>query len=94
MTFILVNIWRSCKQEHGCLVHFVRLANALLKDEESARDNHVHACYFAKYSPILFFFTDKLNDKPSFLIWLLTTPPHLKYVPALPCETIIPENRR
>jgi len=67
-------------------VHFVRLANALLKDEESARDNHVHACYFAKYSPILFFFTDKLNDKPSFLIWLLTTPPHLKYVPALPCN--------
>ena len=25
----------------GCLMHFVRLANTLLKDEESARDNHV-----------------------------------------------------
>ena len=49
------------------------------KDEESARDNHVSACNFAKYSPILFFFTLRLSSKP-FLIWLLTTPPHLKYV--------------
>ena len=40
-------------QERGCLVHFARLANTLLKDEESARDNHVLACNFAKYSPIL-----------------------------------------
>jgi len=38
----------------GCLVHFVRLANTLLKEEESA-DNHVLASNFAKYSPILFF---------------------------------------
>jgi len=31
----------------------VRLvANALLKDGESARNNHVLACNFAKYSPI------------------------------------------
>ena len=35
----------------------VRLANILLKDEESARDNHVLACNFAKYSPILIFFS-------------------------------------
>jgi len=34
-------------------VHFVRLATTLLKDEESARDYHVLACNFAKYSPIL-----------------------------------------
>ena len=40
------------KQERGCLMHFARLANTLLKDEESARDNHVFACNFAKYSPI------------------------------------------
>jgi len=33
-------------------VHFVRLATTLLKDEESARDNHVLAGNFAKYSPI------------------------------------------
>jgi len=32
------------------------LANTLLKDEERVRDNHVFACNFAKYSPILIFF--------------------------------------
>jgi len=32
-----VNIWQSYKQERDCLVHFVRLANTLLKDGESAR---------------------------------------------------------
>jgi len=42
-----VNIWQSYKQERGCLVYFVRLAITLLKDEESARDNHVLACNFA-----------------------------------------------
>ena len=31
-----VNIWQSYKQERGCLMHFARLANTLLKDEESA----------------------------------------------------------
>jgi len=35
-----------------CFVHFARLANTLLKDEESARHNHVLACNFAKYSTI------------------------------------------
>ena len=48
----LVNIWQSYKQERGCLMHFARLANTLLQDEESARDNHVLACWFAKCSPI------------------------------------------
>jgi len=33
-------------------MHFVRLANTLLKDEESEQNNHVLACNFAKYSPI------------------------------------------
>ena len=32
------------KQERDCLVHFVRLANTMLKDGESARNNHVLAC--------------------------------------------------
>ena len=50
--FKLVNIWQSYKQERDCLVHFVRLANALLKDGESTRNNHVLAYNFAKYSPI------------------------------------------
>jgi len=36
------------------------VATELLKDEESARDNHALACNFAKYSPILtdFLLTD------------------------------------
>ena len=44
-----VNIWQSCMQERGCLMHFARLANTLLNDGESARDSHVLACNFAKY---------------------------------------------
>ena len=36
--FKSVNIWQSYKQERGCLMHFVLLANTLRKDEESARD--------------------------------------------------------
>ena len=58
-----MNIWRSYKQERGCLMHFARLANTLLKDKESARDNHVFACNFAKYSPIKKFFLT-LSNKP------------------------------
>jgi len=42
-------------------MHFARLANILLNYEESARDNHVLACNFAKYSPILKYFS--LTDK-------------------------------
>ena len=38
-----MKIWGSYKQENDRLVHFARQANTLLKDEESARDNHVRA---------------------------------------------------
>jgi len=40
---------------------------------------------FAKYSPIKKNFTRTFSNEP-FLIWLLTTPPHLKYVATLPCN--------
>jgi len=66
-------------------MHFVRLATTLLKDEQSALDNHLFAFNFAKYRAILFFFTDKLSNK-AFLIWLLANPPHLKYVATLSCN--------
>jgi len=33
---------------------------------------------------LLIFFTHTLSN--AFLIWLLTTPPHLKYVDTLPCN--------
>ena len=59
--------------------------NTAKKDGERARNNHVLACNFAKYSPILIFFTRRLSNKP-FLIWLLTTQPHLKCVATLPCD--------
>jgi len=43
----------------------LRAWSTLLKDDESARDNHVLACNFAKYSPILtFFYTHRLSNKP------------------------------
>ena len=44
-----VSIWQSYKQERDCLMHFALLANTLLKDEESARDNHVLACNFTDF---------------------------------------------
>jgi len=44
--FKSANIWQSYQQERDCLGHFARLANTLLKDEESARYNHVLACNF------------------------------------------------
>ena len=72
LKLVSVNILQSYKQERGCLVHFVRLATTLIKDEESAQDNHVLVCNFAKYSPILLFFTDTLINK-RLLICLLPT---------------------
>jgi len=46
-------------------------------------------CNFAKYSPILnVSFTYRLRNKP-FLIGLLTTPPHLKYVVTRPCNLLL-----
>jgi len=79
-------MWQSYKQERDCLVHFVRLVNRLIRDEESARDNHVLACNVAKYSPIKNFSTHSRLSSKLFLIWLLTTPPHLKCVATLPCS--------
>jgi len=45
--FITIN------QERGCFVRYLRQAITLLKDEESARYNHVPAYKFGKYLPIL-----------------------------------------
>ena len=65
-------------------MHFVRLANTA-KDNESARDNYVLALTLPNIHRLKKF-TDRLSNKP-FLIWLLTTPPHLKYVATLPCNS-------
>jgi len=69
----MVNIWQSCEQERGYLMHFVHLANTLLTDEESARDSHV------------LLVTSRFINKP-FLFWLVKSPPHLKYAATLPCN--------
>ena len=50
--FNSVNVWQSYKQEPGYLMHFAHLANTLLKDKESARDNHVLV-----YNRFYFFFS-------------------------------------
>ena len=62
--------------------HFARLANKLLKDEESAWDNYVLVCNFTKYLPI----KKTIDSNKPFLILLLTTPPHVKCVSILPCN--------
>jgi len=36
-----VNIGQKYEQERGCLMHFVHVANALLKHEENARDETI-----------------------------------------------------
>ena len=65
-------------------VHFLLLLTVCWPGAQSARDNHALACNFAKYSPILIFFSQALSNK-SFLIWLLTTPPNSTCVATLPC---------
>ena len=54
--FKSVNIWQSYKPERRCLVHFFRLLAVWWLGAQSARYNHLLACNFAKYSPILIFF--------------------------------------
>ena len=54
--FKSVNIWQICKQERGCLVHFLRLLAVCWPGAQSAWDNHAVACNVAKYSQILIFF--------------------------------------
>ena len=66
-------------------MHFLRLLAMCWPCARSARDNHVLAFNFAKYSPFKKNFTHLLSNKP-FLIWLLTTPPHLKYTATLSCN--------
>jgi len=63
------NRWISAK-ERGCLVNFLRLLAARWPGAQSAGGDRVPACNFA---------SDRLSNKP-LLIWLLTTPPRLKYV--------------
>ena len=66
-------------------MHFLRLLAAWLPGTQTARNNHLLACNFAKYLPILKSFHWQTQNK-HFLISLLTTPPHLNNVATLPCN--------
>ena len=52
-----MNIWQSYIEERGYLMHFARLANTLLKAEESALDNCVFSIWqsYGHESVALFF---------------------------------------
>ena len=82
---------RVSRFTHKSDIYFARLANTLLKDEESACDNHVFACSTCACSltlPNIYRLknsTHILRNKP-FLICSLTTLPHLRYVATLPCN--------
>ena len=47
-----VNIWQSYKQKCDCFMHFLHLLTVCWPSTQSAWDNHILACNFAKYSPI------------------------------------------
>ena len=81
-----MNIWQSCKQERDCLVHFLRLLAVCWPSAQSARDSHVLACNFCHIFTNFNFFSLADSSINLFLIRLLTTPPHLKYVVTLSCN--------
>jgi len=70
-----VNIWQSYKQERDCLVHFVRLANTLVKDEK------VHETITFLLLTLANIHRLKKIHRES-----QTTPPHLKYAATPPCN--------
>jgi len=79
------NIWQSYKQKRDCLVHFFRL---FLQCVGQARKVHETTTLLLVTLPNIHRlkkFTHTLSNKP-FITWLLTTPPHLKYAAALPCN--------
>ena len=64
-------------------MHFLRLLAVWWPGAQSARDNHLQL--YQIFTDFRKKINDTLDNKP-FLIWLLTTPPHLKCVATLPCN--------
>ena len=62
-------------------MHFLRLLGLWRPGAQSARDIHLLALTLSNIYRLKI--TDRLSNK-RFLIWLLTPPPHLKYVSTLP----------
>jgi len=85
--FKSVNIWHSYGQKRDYVVHFLRLLAVCWPGAQRTRDNHLFACNFAKYSPIVnIFFSLADSANLVFLSWFLIIPPHLEYVATLPCN--------
>jgi len=61
IVYFIYHLAKLLEAKDGCLVHFVRVATTLLKDEESARDNHFLACNVAKmFTDFIFLLTDSI----------------------------------
>jgi len=81
--FKSVNIWHSYGQKGGLSSSFSSVV---------AQTHKVHETTTFLLQTLLnihqFFFTGRLSNKP-FLIWLLRTPPNLKYVATLLCNLLL-----
>jgi len=55
-------------------LHFLRLLAACWPGAQCARDNHGFACNFAKYSPILTFFSLADSEQLTFLNLVINNP--------------------
>ena len=67
-------------------MHFLRLLAVCWPGAQKCmRQSRSYSQLCQIFTDVKFFFTRTLSNKP-FLIWLLTTPPHLKYVATLPCN--------
>jgi len=79
-----VNIWQSYKQKRDCLVHSSSVSIVCVGKARKMHETITTLLLVTlPYIHQLIFFTRILSNKP-FLIWLLTTLPHLKYVTTLP----------
>jgi len=83
-----MNIWQRYKQERDCLAHFARLVNAPLNTKKVHKAITFLLVSSLNIHRLKKIFTHGLSNKP-FLIWLLTTSPHLKYVATLPCNLLL-----
>ena len=59
---------KSYKQERDYLVYFLCLLAVCWPGAQNARDNHIFACNFAKYTPLKFF-SLSLSNEPFFICY-------------------------
>jgi len=71
--FLISKYWTKLQAKTWLPHALCVLANTLLKGEESVRDNHVLACNFAKYLPILIFFHSQ-TQRQTFLNLAINNP--------------------